>query len=119
MPLPVSRSLISASSAATVHHPGGQVGHRGVPVAGEALREVEGGVEALARRGGHGDHPVPRQVGEHRLLGRRRGQHLVACVPDQTGQQLGVPFVAHDETRFVMRINFVVSVPLDAPGPLP
>ena len=36
---------------------------------------------------------------------RRRRQHLVPRVLDQAGQQLGVPFVAHDETRFVMRIN--------------
>ena len=74
-------------------------------MAREPLRKVEGGGEALARRGGHGDHAVPRQVGEHRLLGRRRGQHLVAGVLDQAGQQLGMPLVAHDETRFVMRIN--------------
>ena len=102
-----------------MHHAGGEVRHDGVTVAREALREVEGRGETLGRRGGHGDHPFPRQVGQHGVLGGRRGQHLVPGGLDQPSHQLAVSSVAHDETRFVMRINFVASVPLDASGPLP
>ncbi len=94
-----------AELGAAVHHPRGEVGYDDVPVAGQALGEVQRGAEALARRRRDGDDPFSRQMRQHGLFGGRRGQHLVARVGDQAGQQLGMTSVAHDETRFVMRIN--------------
>ena len=86
-------------------HPRREVGHDGVPVAGEPLRQVEGRLEPLGRRGGDRDGHVPRDVSDHLLLGGRGRQHLVAGVRQQARQRRRGRLVAHGATRFVIRIE--------------
>src|SRR4029079_6102954 len=86
------------------HHPSGQVRDRDVPVPGEALGEVEGLLEALARRCRHGEGALHGHVLEELVLDRGRREHLVPHVleqPDRRARDLG--FVAHHATYSVIR----------------
>ena len=86
------------------HHPGGEVGHGDVAVAGQPLGQVERRLQALARRGRDGDGAVDGHVLEELVLDRGRREHLVASVLEQADRRRRhCGLVAHDAPCSVMR----------------
>ena len=71
------------------HEPGGEVGHDRVAGAREPLAQPERRLQALARRGGHGDLRPGREMREHLVLDAVERQHLEARVTEQSGERGG------------------------------